>query len=488
LLAAGNSTNITVSINANAAALTPGDYSATVGFSDVLTNRVLVRFMNLTVRAPTLAVAGSILGGGDGDGFVDPSECNLLNLIIEHVGTSTVSAVNATLTSTTPGVTVIQPASAYPDLMAGALATNATPFQISTSPAFVCGTEVALTLTVAWSGGTNVLNYIVPRGFYTITQSTGARIVPGSTDVRNHCDDCTTMISLPFAYSLYDQSYTSVKLSSNGNLQFAGANGDYVNVCLPAGSFGSSIFAHWDDLRTDGTGGGIFTSISSSAPNRIFNIEWRAAYVGNGPSLNFEVQLYEGQQRFNIIYGNLNGVGASATVGVQKDNSNFTQLECNAGGLSNGMQLVFTITIPCGDGGGQCDSDHDGIPDVWMLQYFGHPTGQPGDRSLADDDADGDGMNNLQEFLTGTDPTNCASAFRITGLVQEANDIRLTWMTGVGRTNALERTAGAAGSFATNNFAPIFTVTNTVGATTNYLDIGTATNTPARYYRVRLVP
>ena len=47
---------------------------------------------------------------------------------------------------------------------------------------------------------------------------------------------------------------------------------------------------------------------------------------------------------------------------------------------------------------------------------------------------------------------------------------------------------GAAGSYSTNNFAAIFTVTNTVGTTTNYLDVGAATNEPAFYYRVRLVP
>ena len=40
----------------------------------------------------------------------------------------------------------------------------------------------------------------------------------------------------------------------------------------------------------------------------------------------------------------------------------------------------------------------------------------------------------------------------------------------------------------TNNSIAIFTVTNTVGTTTNYLDVGGATNKPARYYRVRLVP
>jgi hypothetical protein len=31
-------------------------------------------------------------------------------------------------------------------------------------------------------------------------------------------------------------------------------------------------------------------------------------------------------------------------------------------------------------------------------------------------------------------------------------------------------------------------VTNTIGSLTNYLDSGGATNTPSRYYRVRLVP
>jgi Tol biopolymer transport system component len=52
------------------------------------------------------------------------------------------------------------------------------------------------------------------------------------------------------------------------------------------------------------------------------------------------------------------------------------------------------------------DSDGDGIPDWWMIEYFGHPTGQAGDLSRAQDDADGDGMNNLQEFLAGTIPSS----------------------------------------------------------------------------------
>src|SRR5207247_6091376 len=97
-------------------------------------------------------------------------------------------------------------------------------------------------------------------------------------------------------------------------------------------------------------------------------------------------------------------------------------------------------------------------------------------------------LSRCQAYLTGTSPTNSASSFGITAVTSESEDIRVTWMTAPGKTNALERTAGAAGGFATNAFAAIFTVTNTVGSGTTYLDFGTATNVPAFYYRVRLVP
>ena len=102
-------------------------------------------------------------------------------------------------------------------------------------------------------------------------------------------------------------------------------------------------------------------------------------------------------------------------------------------------------------------------------------------------DTDGDGQSNAAEHQAGTSPTNSASFFGVTGIVREDNDTRVTWMTGIGKTNALERSSGAAGSFS-NNFAAIFTVTNTVGSVTNYLDMSAATNVPSQYYRIRLVP
>jgi thrombospondin type 3 repeat protein len=130
------------------------------------------------------------------------------------------------------------------------------------------------------------------------------------------------------------------------------------------------------------------------------------------------------------------------------------------------------------------DDDGDGIPNGYEQSHGLDPL-NPADASI---DSDGDGLSNLQEFLAGTDATNSASFFGITAVVKTNIDVGITWMTGLGKTNALERTAGTANGSYSNNFAAIFTVTNTVGNSTNYLDVSAATNTPAQYYRVRLVP
>ena len=44
-------------------------------------------------------------------------------------------------------------------------------------------------------------------------------------------------------------------------------------------------------------------------------------------------------------------------------------------------------------------SDTDGIPDWWRLAYFGHALGEAADKSRGSDDADGDGVSNLTEYL-----------------------------------------------------------------------------------------
>jgi hypothetical protein len=50
------------------------------------------------------------------------------------------------------------------------------------------------------------------------------------------------------------------------------------------------------------------------------------------------------------------------------------------------------------------DNDGDGIPDWWLVQYFGHPAGQASDQSFAWDDPAGAGLSNFQKYLHGLNP------------------------------------------------------------------------------------
>lgn len=160
---------------------------------------------------------------------------------------------------------------------------------------------------------------------YVITQGTD-RIVPGNTNIGSDCDECDTFIPLPFNFQLYGTTYTGVNVSSNGRLDFVNPNepGGYITACLPSPPshftglpYDNTIFALWQDMRTDvvgdgcdsfASGCGIFTSVSGTAPNRIFNIEWRTVlYADVTAPQNFEVRLYENDpnQRFDVIMGTL---------------------------------------------------------------------------------------------------------------------------------------------------------------------------------------
>jgi hypothetical protein len=196
----------------------------------------------------------------------------------------------------------------------------------------------------AFSGDYTVEGCAAPD-HYDIAQI-GGSIVPGTTDIGNHGDDAVTTIALPFSYTLYDTVFNAINLSSNGNAQFTTTDNNWVNSCpLPWTTHDYTIFPYWDDQRTDVVGGtGIFTSISGSPGSRIFNIEWRTSYFSGSGGANYELRLYEGQQRFDVIYGTVDQGNTSATAGVQKNNAAFDQYFCNgSGGAASGGQ---SYTLP----------------------------------------------------------------------------------------------------------------------------------------------
>src|ERR1044071_5458239 len=114
-------------------------------------------------------------------------------------------------------------------------------------------------------------------GEYVINQIEDS-CVPGETDIGNHGDDVVTTFALPFPYFLYDHTFNSINLSSNGNAQFTTTDNAASNVCLPWLTHNFTIFSYWDDQRTDANLGcsaypggncGIYTSVSGIAPHRI---------------------------------------------------------------------------------------------------------------------------------------------------------------------------------------------------------------------------
>jgi hypothetical protein len=96
---------------------------------------------------------------------------------------------------------------------------------------------------------------------------------------------------------------------------------------------------------------------------------------------------------------------------------------------------------------------------------------------------------NLSNVLVAADAT---LPLRITSILRtNTTNILITWATVGGLNYALQTNSPLAGGGFTDNFAdfsPVIQVPGSFASTTNYLDVGGATNRLSRFYRVRLVP
>lgn len=128
----------------------------------------------------------------------------------------------------------------------------------------------------------------------------------------------------------------------------------------------------------------------------------------------------------------------------------------------------------------------DNIPDWWRQQYFGFVT-PTNTSNCATCDADGTGQNNLFKYLAGLNPINPSSVFRIISLSPQGTNMAIVWQAGGGRTNIVQASS-VIGSNTFNDISSPLLLPGSGDMTTNYLDIGGATNSPTRFYRIRLGP
>lgn len=256
--------------------------------------------------------------------------------------TSTNTATNTIVPSSTPTNTVVPSSTRTNTVVPSSTSTNTT-VPTNTSTATSTHTATATSTSAASPTATCVVN---PN--YQVAVSTGATMVPATNRVsESNCNNCVVNITLPFTYTLYDTPYTSLFASNKGTLQFDNPTDPGDNTCLPAANLGDTIFAYWDSMNSNVNDNmGIFTSTTGVAPNRIFTIRWSTGSVANDRRSDFQVNLYEGQPKFEIIYEQALRRGHSATVGVQKgaNPSRFTQFECNTPNtIQPGMKLVFDM-------------------------------------------------------------------------------------------------------------------------------------------------
>jgi hypothetical protein len=92
-------------------------------------------------------------GSGQHDGAIDPGETVTWDVVLRNNGNENAAGISATLTTTTPGVTVTGANSSYPDIAASANGTNSAHFAFRAGDSVACGTVIDMNLRVTADNG-----------------------------------------------------------------------------------------------------------------------------------------------------------------------------------------------------------------------------------------------------------------------------------------------------------------------------------------------
>jgi len=151
----------------------PGTYTATAADADrnctsgspanptVVINSGGTATQNFTMVGTSNLELNSFAISGN-NGVINSNDCVNMNVVLKNNGCANATSISSTLTSNTPGVTVTQGASAYPNMVIDAMGTNSTAFQISTSNSFACGTNIDFDLNLTFPNGSKTVSFSVP--------------------------------------------------------------------------------------------------------------------------------------------------------------------------------------------------------------------------------------------------------------------------------------------------------------------------------------
>jgi hypothetical protein len=126
------------------------------------------------------------------------------------------------------------------------------------------------------------------------------------------------------------------------------------------------------------------------------------------------------------------------------------------------------------------DQNGNSLPDAWEAAYFA-----PGSNVSAQEDGDVDGLNNWQEYMAGTDPTNHTSWFGCTTApTASANALTFVWPVVPGRAYQVQR----VNALQTNAWQSVSSVTTAgVGQTSMQWTDANALVSTQYFYRLRIL-
>lgn len=274
----------------------------------------------------------SDLISGNGNGVIDYNECNDVFISLFNNATILESGISATLASSTPGVSIVQSNASYSPIVPGARGTNAFPFRISTSSAFVCGLPIDLAITVRTDLDTRVLHFSLPTGVrgspVTFASSFPMPIPdndPAGVDSSIQVSGINSSIN-----SVTVSVYTTHSFISDLSIQLVGPDGTRIYLANQNG----------------GTGANFGTNCSSSGQTVFDDAASGSIESGTAP--------FVGSFRPSQPLSTFVGKTGSAVNGTWKlhyvDNSagDVGTLQC--------WSMAISPTI-CADGGGECSAD-----------------------------------------------------------------------------------------------------------------------------------
>jgi subtilisin-like proprotein convertase family protein len=103
-------------------------------------------------------------GAGDGDGVIDPGEIVSIAVMALNTGTDPATNITGTLTSSTPGVAIIDGTASYPDLAIGQSSLGDAPFLVQIDQSFACGDVIEFQVTFSTTQGSWSSSFSFPTG------------------------------------------------------------------------------------------------------------------------------------------------------------------------------------------------------------------------------------------------------------------------------------------------------------------------------------